>query len=220
MVNNNQQPRPGRRVVVRVAQQAGLVILFVVAALLGTLGGVLFAFTGDVPEISALDDYRPNTITRLLARDGQMIGEFATERRVVIGYDDIAPALRNAIIATEDAGFNQHFGLSMSRIIVTVLKDILTGERAGASTHHAAAGARHVPRQYRSAGGVFERSPERKIKEWIRRDPDREAATPSRRSSRSTRTRSISDTARTASKRLRICTSTSQRRSSRSKKRP
>ena len=149
------------------AKQAGLVILFVVAALLGTLGGVLFAFAGDLPEISALDDYRPNTITRLLARDGQTIGEFATERRVVVGYDDIAPVLRNAIIATEDAGFNEHFGLSMSRIVVTFLKDVLTGERAGASTHHAAAGAQRVPSQYQLAGGKFEVSPERKIKEWI-----------------------------------------------------
>jgi penicillin-binding protein 1A len=161
------RPRGGRRVVVRVAQQAGLVILFVVAALLGTLGGVLFAFAGDLPEISALDDYRPNTITRLLARDGQAIGEFATERRVVVGYDDIAPVLRNAIIATEDAGFNQHFGLSMSRIAVTLLKDILTGERAGASTLTQQLARDMFLRQYRSAGGAFERSPARKIKEWI-----------------------------------------------------
>ena len=167
MVNNDQQPRPGRRVVVRVARQAGLVILFVVAALLGTLGGVLFAFAGDVPEISALDDYRPNTITRLLARDGQTIGEFATERRVVVGYNDIAPALRNAIIATEDAGFNQHFGLSMSRIVVTILKDVLTGERAGASTITQQLARNVFLRQYELAGGRFEVSPERKIREWI-----------------------------------------------------
>ena len=156
-----------RRVVVRVAKRAGLVILFVVAALLGTLGGVLFAFAGDLPEISALDDYRPNTITRLLARDGQTIGEFATERRVVVGYDDIAPVLRNAIVATEDAGFNQHFGLSMSRIAVTFLKDIVTGARAGASTLTQQLARDMFLRQYRSAGGAFERSPERKIKEWI-----------------------------------------------------
>jgi len=122
-----------RRVALRVAQ-IGLVFLFVIAALLGTLTGVLIAFAGDVPEISALDDYRPRTITRILARYGQTIGEFATERRLVVSYDQIAPALRNAIIATEDAGFNQHFGLSMSRIAVTVLKDILTGKRQGAST--------------------------------------------------------------------------------------
>src|ERR671939_315045 len=89
---------PGRRIVVRIAKQAGLIALFVAAALLGTLTGVLVAFAGDLPEISALDDYRPSTITRLVARDGETIGEFATERRVVVGYDDIAPALRNAIV--------------------------------------------------------------------------------------------------------------------------
>ena len=150
-------PRGGRRVAVRVAQRAGLVILFVVAALLGALGGVLFAFAGDLPGISALDDYRPNTITRLLARDGQTIGEFATERRVVVGYDDIAPVLRNAIIASEDAGFNEHFGLSMSRIAVTFLKDVLTGERAGASTLTQQLARDMFLRQYRSAGGAFER---------------------------------------------------------------
>ena len=42
--------------VIRVAQ-IGLVLLFVMAALLGTLSGVLIAFAGDVPEISALDEH-------------------------------------------------------------------------------------------------------------------------------------------------------------------
>jgi penicillin-binding protein 1A len=161
-------PKAGaRRVAVRVARQAGLVILFVVAALLGTLSGVLVAFAGDLPEISALDDYRPSTITRLLARDGQTIGEFATERRVVVRYDDIAPVLRNAIIATEDAGFNQHFGLSMSRIVITVLKDVLTGKRQGASTITQQLARNVFLQQYQTGGGRFEVSPERKIKEWL-----------------------------------------------------
>jgi penicillin-binding protein 1A len=153
-------------VALRVAQ-AGLVLLFVIAAVLGTLGGVLVAFAGDVPEISALDDYRPNTITHILARDGQTIGEFATERRLVVGYDQISPNLRNAIISTEDAGFNQHFGLSMSRIAITVLKDILTGKRQGASTITQQLARNVFLQQYQLAGGKFEISPERKIKEWI-----------------------------------------------------
>ena len=41
---------------------------------------MLFAYADDLPEISALDDYRPNTITRLLARDGQVIGDFVIRR--------------------------------------------------------------------------------------------------------------------------------------------
>jgi penicillin-binding protein 1A len=160
------ETKPRVRVVLRVAQ-IGLVLLFVIAALLGTLSGVLIAFAGDVPEISALDDYRPRTITHILARDGQTIGEFATERRLVVSYDQIAPALRNAIIATEDAGFNQHFGLSMSRIAVTVLKDILTGKRQGASTITQQLARNVFLQQYQLGGGRFEVSPERKIKEWI-----------------------------------------------------
>jgi penicillin-binding protein 1A len=121
-------------VVTLVIRQAGWVTLFVAVALLGALSGVLVAFADDLPQIRALDDYRPNTITRLLARDGRVIGEFATERRVVIDYDQMAPHLRNAIIATEDADFEQHFGLSATRILATLVNDVLKGEMAGAST--------------------------------------------------------------------------------------
>jgi penicillin-binding protein 1A len=142
------------------ARQAGLFALFAAVALCGTVAGVLFAYSDDLPTITALDDYRPSTITRLLARDGQTVAEFATERRVVIGYDDIAPSLRGAILATEDADFNQHFGLSMSRIMVTLAKDILFGERAGASTL-----TQQLARNLFPIG--FEKTVERKIKEAL-----------------------------------------------------
>ncbi len=162
-----QPPRP-TRVVVRVARQAVLIALFVVAAALGTLGGVLFAYAGDIPGISALDSYQPNTITQLFASDGSVIGEFATERRVVVGYDDIAPALRQAIIASEDAGFEQHFGLSASRIVITAVKDVVYGQRAGASTITQQLARLLFLNEY-MRGGVFARSGwtglERKVKE-------------------------------------------------------
>ena len=79
--------------VIRIARNAGIVALFVVAAMLGILSGVLFAYAGDLPQISALDDYAPSTITRVYAANGQVIGEFAAQRRVVVGYDDITPLL-------------------------------------------------------------------------------------------------------------------------------
>ena len=115
--------------------RTGLTFLFVAASLTGILSGLVFAYAEDLPQITALDDYAPNTITRIHARDGNVIGEFATERRSVIGFDDISPHLRNAILAVEDAQFNSHFGLSMSRIVIAALKDIAQGRRAqGAST--------------------------------------------------------------------------------------
>ena len=116
-----QRPK-GTRLVLKVGLQAFLVLLFLVAAALGTLSGILFAYAGDLPEISALDNYRPHTITRLIARDGQEIGEFSIERRVVIGYDDMAPVLRQAIIATEDAGFERHFGYATPEHMAAIEK--------------------------------------------------------------------------------------------------
>ena len=84
-------------VAVRYARHAGVAALFVAAALLGTLSGVMFAYSDDLPEVSALDDYAPNTITRVLGKNGQLVGEFAVERRVVITYNEISPNLRQAI---------------------------------------------------------------------------------------------------------------------------
>ena len=122
------------RVVIRIARRAGLIAMFVSVAMVGLLSGILFAYAGDLPQISALDDYAPNTITRVYASGGEVIGEFATQRRVVVPYEEISPYLREAIIAAEDAGFNSHFGLSITRTAVTAVTNILEGELYGAST--------------------------------------------------------------------------------------
>jgi penicillin-binding protein 1A len=163
--------RPGTRVVIRFARRAGLLALFVVTALLGTLGGLVFVYADDVAAISALDDYKPSTITRLLSSDGQQIGEFATERRVVIGYDDIAPALRQAIIASEDGEFESHFGISVSRLVVTAIRDLSTGHRMRGASTITQQVARMLFLQDYMRGGVFARSGtvglERKIKEAL-----------------------------------------------------
>src|SRR4051794_1879473 len=100
-------------VVVRVARNAGIVALFIVAAMLGILSGVMFAYAGDLPQVSALDNSSPTTTPRISSSSGQVIGEFATQRRVIVGYDDITPRLGQAITATEDAEFDRHFGVNI-----------------------------------------------------------------------------------------------------------
>jgi len=151
------------RIVIRVARQAAIVGLFALAAVLGSISGVLLAFTGDLPEISALDNYAPNAITAVLAKDGTPVGDFAVERRVVIGYDDIAPVLRQAIIAAEDANFERHFGLSVSHILIALVRDVVQGRfenPAGASTL-----TQQLARNLFPIG--FQKTLERKIKEAL-----------------------------------------------------
>jgi penicillin-binding protein 1A len=123
------------RLAVRYARYTGIAALFIAAALLGTISGVLFAYSDDLPEVSALDNYSPNTITRVVGRNGQLVGEFAVERRVVVRYGDIPPHLRNAILAAEDAGFFEHSGFSISRMFLALMRDIATrGKSPGGST--------------------------------------------------------------------------------------
>ena len=109
---------------------------FGVAALLGAISGVLFAYSPDLPEISELDSYTPGTITRLYDRNNILIGEFATERRLLIGYEDIPPDLRHAIISAEDGTFFNHVGFNIRRIFATAVSNVLSGDltAAGAST--------------------------------------------------------------------------------------
>lgn len=123
------------RYAIRVARRAGIIALFVIAGFLGVATGVIFAYAGDLPQISALDDYAPSTISRVYGAQGEIVGEFAIQRREVIPYEAISPKLHDAILAAEDSEFEQHFGLSVPRIIITLIRDIIERKKAaGAST--------------------------------------------------------------------------------------
>jgi len=150
-------------IVIRVARNAGIVALFIVAAMLGILSGVMFAYAGDLPAVTSLDNYAPSTITRVLASNGQVIGEFATQRRVIVGYDDINPLLREAIIATEDADFDKHFGINIWRIFSAAVVDIVSRRpEQGASTL-----TQQVARNLDQFGLGKQKRMERKIREMI-----------------------------------------------------
>ena len=144
----------------KIVRRAGLVLLFVLAAFLGIASGLLFAYAGDLPQISALDDYSLSTISRVYGAKGNVVGEFAIERREVVTYDQISPRLKQAILAAEDSTFEQHFGLSIPHIIITLIKDFIAWEKAG--------GASTLTQQLaRKLFLTDEKTWERKIKEAI-----------------------------------------------------
>src|SRR2546425_10764117 len=128
------EPSAMTHVVIKVARNAGIVALFILAAMLGILSGVMFAYAGDLPQVSALDNYTPSTITRIYSANGQVIGEFATQRRVVVAFDDINPVLRQAIIATEDASFDSHFGINIWPMFAAAAAETISRRRAQATT--------------------------------------------------------------------------------------
>jgi len=118
----------------RIVRSFGIIALFLVAAFLGTAGGVVFAFMDDLPQISELDDFSPSTISRVYGRGDALVGEFATERRLVVSWDEIPEVLRQAIVAAEDGDFFEHSGVSPSRIFVTAVRRGLGLQSSGGAS--------------------------------------------------------------------------------------
>src|SRR5262249_39417992 len=79
-------------------------------------------------------------------------------------YDDINPALRQAILATEDAEFDRHFGVNVWRIVVAAVTDIVERRRAQGASTLTQQLARNLKDQF---GLSNEKSLERKVREAI-----------------------------------------------------
>ena len=121
----------GRKLVGRVL--FGLLIL--ISVLVGATGGLLLVYTTDLPQIDALEAYRPSSITELYDDHSRIIGSFALQRRVVASYDDFPPVLRDALVSIEDKDFYSHSGINFFRIIGAAYRDIQSGGKVqGAST--------------------------------------------------------------------------------------
>lgn len=100
----------------------------------GSLTGLLLAYQSDLPQVSSLEDYKPNIITELYSEEGSVFAEFAVEKRVVVGYGDLPEHLKQAIIATEDQNFFRHPGLDWKGLLRAIYANLVHGRREGAST--------------------------------------------------------------------------------------
>ncbi len=110
-------------------------ILILLAAGIGALGGLVFVYSSDLPKVRELEDYRPDVMTEVYADDGTAIGSFALEHRVIVTYNQIPPVLRNAVIAIEDRHFESHWGVDIIGILRAASKDVLKWRKTqGAST--------------------------------------------------------------------------------------
>lgn len=102
---------------------------------LGIMGGVLYAVTRDLPQIRALENFRPSAVTRIYSADKVLLDELFVEKRDPVPLSVMPPDLKNALLATEDRTFYQHSGVDLKGILRAVIRDIWAGEFVeGAST--------------------------------------------------------------------------------------
>ena len=112
-----------------------LLVLIFLAVAAGSLVGLMLVYSVHLPQIEDLERYRPSTTTVLYDAKGRIFGSFALERRVVVGYNDFSPLLRQAVISIEDKNFESHWGVNVFRVAGAVFHDLTSSARAqGAST--------------------------------------------------------------------------------------
>ncbi|MBI5682466.1 MAG: PBP1A family penicillin-binding protein [Deltaproteobacteria bacterium] len=90
--------------------------------------GVYSYFANGLPSLKTLEEYNPNIITKVYSDDGQIIGEFYTERRIVIPISSMPRHLINAFLAAEDARFFKHEGIDYMSIMRAFYKNLFAGK--------------------------------------------------------------------------------------------
>ncbi len=104
-------------------------------------GVVLFAlwqYGRDLPDYRQLANYEPPIVTRVYGGNGQLIGEFADEKRVFVPIEVVPERVIQAFVAAEDQHFFVHPGidvLGLGRALITNLRNLGSNRRpVGAST--------------------------------------------------------------------------------------
>ena len=145
----------------KLIDRVALAFLLLCAIALGAACGLLFVYASDLPEIRALETYRPNVVTEIYADDGQLVGSFALQRRILMTYEQCPKILFNAVTSIEDQHFEEHWGIDFPRIAGAAWRNVLH--------HRITAGASTISMQL--AGNLFldrsDRSFRRKMQEML-----------------------------------------------------
>ena len=116
----------------------------------------------DLPSLEQLENYDPDLVTRIYSADGKVLNELFVQKRVFVELYNIPAQMQNAVIASEDRRFYEHWGLSLRSVARAIGINILSlSYRQGFSTLTQQL-ARNL---YKTIG--FEDSVLRKIKEVI-----------------------------------------------------
>jgi penicillin-binding protein 1A len=145
----------------KLIDRVALAFLLLCAIALGAACGLLFVYASDLPEIRALETYRPTVVTEIYADDGQLVGSFALQRRILMTFEQCPKVLYSAVTSIEDQHYEEHWGIDFPRIAGAAWRNVLH--------HRITAGASTITMQL--AGNLFldrsDRSFRRKMQEML-----------------------------------------------------
>ena len=113
------------------------IIIFLLVILLFSFS-TLWYFSIGLPDYKKLSNYQPPISSRVYSENGNLIAEYALEKRLFVPFDSIPKKVINSFLSAEDKNFFSHPGIDAKgilRAVVKNLKNISQNKRLeGAST--------------------------------------------------------------------------------------
>lgn len=102
------------------------ILLFIVITILVGTGKM-----GFMPEFAQLENPETNLASELITVDGEVLGKYFVENRTFVRYDELAPHLVDALVATEDVRYYRHSGIDLRSLFRVAVYSVLLGQNEG-----------------------------------------------------------------------------------------
>ena len=84
----------------------------------------LWYFANDLPDYKVLSEYKPPVSSRVYSGDGDLIAEYAIQKRLFISFDSIPDVVINSFLSAEDKNFFKHPGIDARGITRAIIKNV------------------------------------------------------------------------------------------------
>jgi penicillin-binding protein 1A len=90
---------------------------------------------GFMPDFARLENPQTNLASELITDDGELLGKYFIENRSFVDYEELAPHLVDALVATEDVRYYRHSGIDLRSLARVAFFSVLLGrDEGGGST--------------------------------------------------------------------------------------
>ncbi len=141
----------------------GIFSMLTLGAAWGALavGAIFYVYGRDLPGVDVLAQYTPKTISRIYSSEGQIIDEFAAERRLFTPAEEIPELVKHAFVSAEDQNFYNHPGFDIRGMGAAFVEAV---QSRGQDLRGASTITQQVMKNFLLDGS---RTAERKIKELL-----------------------------------------------------
>lgn len=126
---------------------------------------------GSSPTIKDIKTPSLQLVSELYTADGKLIGRYFRENRIPVNYNEIAPSVVDALVATEDIRFYEHSGIDILSLASSTVSTAKGDKRGGSTITQQLAKNLYSTRGKKSQGWIkyipVFRTVVYKLKEWI-----------------------------------------------------